>query len=57
MPKLNKIPRQPDKTKPVEVSVERPALGTAKGKWVVYADSIGVDSTGTKDEIIERIDG
>ncbi len=54
MPKLHRYPRQP---KPEPVTVERPALGTAKGKWVVYADSIGVDSTGTKDEIIERIDG
>jgi hypothetical protein len=58
MPKLHKNPRPQPGTEPVAVvGVERPALGTAKGKWVAYADSIGVDSSGTKDEIIGRIDG
>ena len=58
MPKLHKNPRPQPGTEPVEVDVvERPALGAAKGKWVAYADSLGVDSSGTKDDIIERIDG
>lgn len=35
---------------------EAPAKSAAKGEWVAYAESLGIDSSGTVKEIQERID-
>ena len=53
MPKLNK-PRGPQ---PVEVpAAKRPADSAKKEAWIVYAESVGVDATGTKSDIIAAVD-
>ncbi len=58
MPKLNKIPRQPDKVKAVAAPVvERPANSASKPVWVEYANSLGLHIEGfTKPEIIHAVD-
>ena len=60
MPKLNKIPRQPDKAKAdatVVAVVKRPAKSARIALWVEYAGSLGLHIDGfTKDEIIDTVD-
>ncbi len=35
---------------------EPPANSAHKARWVAYAEAVGVDSSGTKAQIIERVD-
>ncbi len=56
MPKLHKYPRQPKPELTPEADLlARPAKSARIALWVDYANSLGVDSTGTKDQIIERV--
>ncbi len=32
-----------------------PPRAAGKAKWVAYADSIGIDASGTKAQIVERV--
>lgn len=34
----------------------RPPLSANKPRWVAYAEALGLDSSGTKDQIIARVD-
>ncbi len=34
---------------------EPPARSAVKARWVAYAEAIGVDSSGTKAQIIKRV--
>lgn len=38
-----------------DVVLDRPSSGDKKALWVAYANQIGVDSTGSKDDIVERV--
>ncbi|GHG97609.1 hypothetical protein ACFORH_43010 [Amycolatopsis roodepoortensis] len=35
---------------------ERPANSASKAEWIAYATAVGADTSGTRDEIIARID-
>ncbi len=37
------------------VAPEPPANSALKARWVAYAEAIGVDSSGTKAQIIKRV--
>ncbi len=39
----------------VTVAPEPPANSALKARWVAYAEAIGVDSSGTKAQIIRRV--
>ena len=38
-----------------DVSAPRPALSALKPEWVAYAETIGVDTSGSKRDIIARV--
>lgn len=40
---------------PVAAQPEAPATSDSKAKWVAFAEAVGADSTGTKQEIIARL--
>ncbi len=50
-------PSETSPTPPVsETAAARPGNGASKASWVAYAESVGVDATGTKGAIIARVD-
>lgn len=36
--------------------LQRPANSASKSDWIAYAKAVGVDTAGTRDEIIARVD-
>ncbi len=44
-----------DPVTPVIVVPDPPAPSALKARWVAYAEAIGVDSSGTKPQIIKRV--
>lgn len=42
---------------PAAEKPEMPSKSDPKADWVAYAEAIGADSSGTKDELVERLGG
>ena len=51
-------PPEPDPEAVAEAAVETsqpPPRAADKTEWVTYAESVGIDASGTKAEIVERV--
>ncbi len=59
MPKIHRDRPPTDSINTPVVTVtdvpEPPANSAVKARWVAYAEAIGVDSSGTKPQIIRRV--
>ncbi len=59
MPKIHRDRPPTDSINTPAVTVaaapEPPANSALKARWVAYAEAIGVDSSGTKPQIIKRV--
>ena len=50
VPRSEPAPAEPDAPSP-----SRPAQSADKAKWVAFAEAVGVDSSGSKAQIIKRV--
>ncbi len=44
-----------DPATPATIAPEPPLRSAVKARWVAYAEAVGVDSSGTKAQIIKRV--